>query len=142
MKQNKLPNRKSVKEFFEPNEKLKQSLEYNVTIFLFKFGICPNNIGFHYIRYAILHCVDNIKYMENMNLRLFPMIAYDFQTTKVCVNRALRASIIKAQKNNPEMMYELTGSSIKNKNGVPTVKEFIVLATYRFKEAKLIYKLK
>ena len=68
-------------------------LEIEVTEILSKMGIPANIKGYRYVRDAILYTIENPLVMDSVTKGLYPVIAQEYNTTWLRVERAIRHAI-------------------------------------------------
>ncbi len=73
------------------------------TKLLYNIGILPHLLGYKYIKEAMLYMADNPEKCKPLNKVLYPLIAEEFRTTSIRVERAIRNAIESAWKRNEKL---------------------------------------
>ena len=108
-------------------DKEKQLDEKIANIFI-SIGIPAHIKGYHYLREAIMMCVEDVELLNAITKVLYPTIAENFQTTPSRVERAIRHAIEVAwSRGRMETLDGLFGYTINTAKGKPTNSEFIAL---------------
>ncbi|MDR0918139.1 MAG: sporulation transcription factor Spo0A [Oscillospiraceae bacterium] len=109
-------------------------MEVIVTELIHQLGVPAHIKGYHYLREAILLCLDNTRLMESVTKELYPTVATRFVTTPSRVERAIRHAIeIAWDRGNVEILQEYFGYTINQQKGKPTNSEFIALLVDRIR---------
>lgn len=109
-------------------------LEVVVTEMIHQLGVPAHVKGYHYIRSAILHCIENDEMLECITKLLYPSVAEEFSTTPSRVERAIRHAIELAwDRGNVETLNSFFGYTVNTGKGKPTNSEFIALVTDKIK---------
>lgn len=109
-------------------------LEVVVTEMIHQLGVPAHVKGYHYIRSAILHCIDNDEMLECITKLLYPTVANEYSTTPSRVERAIRHAIELAwDRGNVETLNSFFGYTVNTGKGKPTNSEFIALVTDKIK---------
>lgn len=114
----------------QTNEKKKEDkdLEKDVTEMIHEIGVPAHIKGYHYLREAIMMCVEDVELLNAITKVLYPTIAENFQTTPSRVERAIRHAIEVAwSRGRMETLDGLFGYTINTGKGKPTNSEFIAL---------------
>lgn len=69
------------------------ALDVQVTRVLIALGFSPKNIGFHYIRQALVLTVQDPSLLELITKNLYPKLAKQFNTKSMDIERTLRFAI-------------------------------------------------
>lgn len=110
------------------------SLEVVVTEMIHQLGVPAHIKGYHYLRSAILHCVEDSEMLECVTKLLYPTVAEEFQTTPSRVERAIRHAIeIAWDRGDVETLNSYFGFTVNTGKGKPTNSEFIALIADRIK---------
>lgn len=105
-----------------------QDLECLVTDVIHQIGIPAHIKGYHFIRYAIMLCVENSEMINSITKLLYPTVAAKFKTTSSRVERAIRHAIELAwDRGDIDVIDSYFGYTIKSSKGKPTNSEFIAL---------------
>lgn len=107
-----------------------ETLTQKITNLLTNCGFRSNLLGFEYLRYSILYCVD--KGTVFTTKELYPQIAKKMHTTPNRVERSIRHSIESAYDRCPSKFIELMGNSIYP-DKKPCNSEFIFLVADRIR---------
>lgn len=116
-----------------PGEKVSESkeeknIENDVTEMIHEIGVPAHIKGYHYLREAIMMCVDDVEMLSAITKVLYPTIAEKFQTTPSRVERAIRHAIEVAwSRGRMETLEAMFGYTINTGKGKPTNSEFIAL---------------
>jgi two-component system response regulator (stage 0 sporulation protein A) len=103
-------------------------MEIIVTELIHQLGVPAHIKGYHYLREAILFCIDDKKLLESVTKELYPTVADKFVTTPSRVERAIRHAIeIAWDRGNVEILQDYFGYTINQQKGKPTNSEFIAL---------------
>ena len=93
-----------------------------------EIGVPAHIKGYHYLREAIMMCVEDVDMLNAITKALYPEIAKKFQTTSSRVERAIRHAIEVAwSRGRMETLDSLFGYTINTGKGKPTNSEFIAL---------------
>ncbi len=110
------------------------SIEVIVTEMIHQLGVPAHIKGYHYLRSAILHCVEDSEMLECVTKLLYPTVAEEFQTTPSRVERAIRHAIeIAWDRGDIETLNSYFGFTVNTGKGKPTNSEFIALIADRIK---------
>ena len=105
-----------------------QDLECIVTDIIHQIGIPAHIKGYHFLRYAIMLCVDDNEMINCITKLLYPTVASKFKTTSSRVERAIRHAIELAwDRGDVDVLNSYFGYTIRNTKGKPTNSEFIAL---------------
>ena len=106
----------------------RQDLECIVTDIIHQIGIPAHIKGYHFLRYAIMLCVDDNEMINCITKLLYPTVASKFKTTSSRVERAIRHAIELAwDRGDVDVLNSYFGYTIRNTKGKPTNSEFIAL---------------
>lgn len=109
-------------------QKEEKNLEKDVTEMIHEIGVPAHIKGYHYLRDAIMMCVEDVDMLNSITKVLYPTIADKFQTTPSRVERAIRHAIEVAwSRGRMETLDALFGYTINTGKGKPTNSEFIAL---------------
>ncbi|MDR1753461.1 MAG: sporulation transcription factor Spo0A [Eubacterium sp.] len=107
---------------------LPDDLEYLVTDIIHQIGIPAHIKGYHYLRSAIILCVEDTEMMNSITKLLYPEVADKYSTTPSRVERAIRHAIeIAWDRGDVETLNGFFGYTIHTGRGKPTNSEFIAL---------------
>ena len=107
---------------------MEENLEKDVTEMIHEIGVPAHIKGYHYLREAIMMCVQDVEMLNSITKVLYPTIADNFQTTPSRVERAIRHAIEVAwSRGRMETLDGLFGYTINTGKGKPTNSEFIAL---------------
>lgn len=100
-----------------------------IKLILRKLGLKTTLCGYRYIVYGMMLLQKNPSYLDFITKTLYIDIAKKFQTSSVCVERAIRTAVsIIWKTNNLKLLYEISGNEFISR---PTNKEFFGLF-YRY----------
>lgn len=109
-------------------KKNEKNLEKDVTDMIHEIGVPAHIKGYHYLREAIMMCVEDVDMLNSITKVLYPTIADKFETTPSRVERAIRHAIEVAwSRGRMETLDALFGYTINTGKGKPTNSEFIAL---------------
>ena len=112
----------------EEKEVKEKDLEKDVTEMIHEIGVPAHIKGYHYLREAIMMCVEDVDMLNSITKVLYPTIADNFKTTPSRVERAIRHAIEVAwSRGKMETLDGLFGYTINLGKGKPTNSEFIAL---------------
>lgn len=101
-------------------------LEVLVTDILREIGIPPHMKGYTYAREAIIIAVNDMNMIHTVTKGLYPAVAMKYDTTSLCVEKAIRSGIEAAQKRgNADAMQKYFGNKAARTKNRPTNAEFI-----------------
>ena len=106
------------------------NLEIIVTDIIHQIGVPAHIKGYHYLREAIMECVNDKEMLESVTKLLYPSVAKKFSTTPSRVERAIRHAIeIAWDRGDIDTLGNFFGCTINACKGKPTNSEFIALIT-------------
>ena len=112
----------------EGKETKEKDLEKDVTEMIHEIGVPAHIKGYHYLREAIMMCVEDVDMLNSITKVLYPTIADNFKTTPSRVERAIRHAVEVAwSRGKMETLDGLFGYTINLGKGKPTNSEFIAL---------------
>ena len=104
------------------------NLEIIVTDIIHRIGVPAHIKGYHYLREAIMLCVDDKEMLESVTKLLYPAVAKKFATTPSRVERAIRHAIeIAWDRGDVDVLNSFFGYTVNTGKGKPTNSEFIAL---------------
>lgn len=110
--------------------RLAEDMRVIVTDIIHQIGIPAHIKGYHYLREAILLCLDDEDMLESVTKLLYPTVAKRFNTTASRVERAIRHAIETAwDRGDLDTIQNLFGYTVNVYKGKPTNSEFIALIT-------------
>ncbi len=84
------------------------ALDLQVTRVLLALGFSPKNIGFHYIRQALILTIQDPSLLELITKNLYPELAKQFHTKSMDIERTMRFAIGDWYKDkNPDVPIEI-----------------------------------
>ena len=105
-----------------------------VTEMIHLLGVPAHVKGYHYIRSAIMHCLNDSEMLECVTKLLSPTVADEFDPTPSRVERAIRHAIELAwDRGDLETLNSFFGYTVNTGKGKPTNSEFIALVTDKIK---------
>lgn len=106
------------------------NLEIIVTDIIHQIGVPAHIKGYHYLREAIICCVNDKEMLESVTKLLYPAVAKKFATTPSRVERAIRHAIeIAWDRGDIDTLNSFFGYTVNTGKGKPTNSEFIALIT-------------
>ena len=103
--------------------------ESTVSELIHNIGVPANIKGYHFLRTAILMCIDNTENLHSITKLLYPNVAKLHNTTPARVERAIRHSIEATwNRGNPDAIHIVFGYR-PNNHPKPTNSEFIAMIT-------------
>ena len=110
------------------DDKLPSDIESHVTKIIHQIGVPAHIKGYHYLRHAIIMCVNEPEMLSNITKGLYPAVAVRFDTTASRVERAIRHAIeIAWDRGDVDTLNSYFGYTIHSLRGKPTNSEFIAL---------------
>lgn len=109
----------------KPREK---QMEMVVTDIIHQLGVPAHIKGYHYLRMAILACIQDPSLLDSVTKQLYPAVAKEYDTTSSRVERAIRHAIeIAWDRGDLDVINSYFGYTVNNCKGKPTNSEFIAL---------------
>ncbi len=109
-------------------EYIEKNLEADVTTIIHDVGVPAHIMGYHYLRDAIIMCVNDRSVLNGVTKVLYPEVANKYGSTASRVERAIRHAIeVAFSRGNMDTIEELFGYTINSGKGKPTNSEFIAL---------------
>lgn len=103
-------------------------LEMIVTDVMHQIGVPAHIKGYHYLRDAIMLCIQDSEAIDSVTKILYPTVAKRFNTTSSRVERAIRHAIEVAwDRGDIDVLNSYFGYTIHNGRGKPTNSEFIAM---------------
>lgn len=126
---------------FQPSERETRlqgnDLTSKITNMIHEIGVPAHIKGYHYLREAILICVQNDEMISAVTKLLYPAVAKQFNTTASRVERAIRHAIEVAwDRGDIDVLTSYFGYTIHNERGKPTNSEFIAMLTDKLRLEK------
>lgn len=116
-------------------------LTSKITNMIHEIGVPAHIKGYHYLREAILICVQNEEMISAVTKLLYPEVAKHFNTTASRVERAIRHAIEVAwDRGDIDVLNSYFGYTIHNERGKPTNSEFIAMLTDKLRLEKSFIK--
>ena len=114
--------------------------EYLVRQLLLELGAPDHLVGHPYVVQAVLMCLENRMYIDNITFGLYPQLAAAFDTTAARVERAIRHLVeVTWTRGDVDVLMRYFGNTVSPDKGKPTNGEFIARITniikLRMKEA-------
>lgn len=127
------------------HESVPNNIEHAVTDIIHQIGIPAHIKGYHYLRTAILLCVEDSEMINSVTKLLYPTVAKRYATMSSRVERAIRHAIeIAWDRGNVDTLNSFFGYTIHTAKGKPTNSEFIALIAdklvLRFKRPNITQK--
>lgn len=128
----------------EPRKKDTPDIEWIVTDIIHQIGIPAHIKGYHYLRTAIILCVNNSEMIDSVTKLLYPTVAKLYATTPSRVERAIRHAIeIAWDRGDVDTLDSYFGYTIHTSKGKPTNSEFVALIAdklrLKFKSGNMQY---
>ena len=118
----------------EGEQVYQHSMESRVTAIIHEIGVPAHIKGYHYLREAILYCIDNMGAINAVTKILYPEVAKRYNTTPSRVERAVRHAIEVAwDRGDLETLQKYFGYTVSNIKGKPTNSEFIAMISDRLR---------
>ncbi len=118
----------------EAEQGYQHSMESRVTAIIHEIGVPAHIKGYHYLREAILYCIDNMGAINAVTKILYPEVAKRYNTTPSRVERAVRHAIEVAwDRGDLETLQKYFGYTVSNIKGKPTNSEFIAMISDRLR---------
>ena len=101
-------------------------VESRIYFALIEVGIARRLDGFDYLKEAIMLCLEDVDYQNNLSKRLYPAIARQYNTSATCVERSIRHAVETAWlRGRLSVLQREFGNTIDSERGKPTNSEFI-----------------
>lgn len=109
-------------------QKREQSLEQVVSEKIRRLGVPAHIKGYHYMREAIIMCIEDPHAIESVTKTIYPNVAKRFSTTPSRAERAMRHAIEVAwTRGDISYAQKIFGYTVSEDKGKPTNSEFIAL---------------
>ena len=100
--------------------------EYLVRQLLLELGSPDHLVGHPYVVQAVMMCLENRMYIDNITFGLYPQLAAAFDTTAARVERAIRHLVeVTWTRGDVEVLNRYFGNTVSADKGKPTNGEFI-----------------
>ncbi|MBQ3425955.1 MAG: sporulation transcription factor Spo0A [Clostridia bacterium] len=120
---------KGIKNSISVPEK-KTDIEGNITVFLKSLGMPAHLDGYKYMRSALLFTLNDPDMISPITKRLYPALAEKYNTTKSCIERAIRHAIeVSWRRGNKKIISDIFGYDRDNLISRPTNAEYIAMTT-------------
>ncbi|MEA4912265.1 MAG: sporulation transcription factor Spo0A [Oscillospiraceae bacterium] len=114
------------------SERTEADLEVMITEIIHQIGVPAHIKGYHYLRDAIILCVEDAEMINAVTKRLYPAIAKKYKTTSSRVERAIRHAIEVAwDRGDVDTLNSYFGYTIHSLRGKPTNSEFVAMISDR-----------
>ena len=101
-------------------------VESRIYFALIEVGIARRLDGFDYLKEAIMLCLEDVDYQNNLSKQLYPAIARQYNTSATCVERSIRHAVETAWlRGRLSVLQREFGNTIDSERGKPTNSEFI-----------------
>lgn len=111
-----------------------EDIEIVVTDIIHQIGVPAHIKGYHYLRTAILLCVQDDEMINCVTKLLYPTVAKRYSTTSSRVERAIRHAIeIAWDRGDIDTLNSIFGYTVQTCKGKPTNSEFIALIADKLK---------
>ncbi|MCL2577225.1 MAG: sporulation initiation factor Spo0A C-terminal domain-containing protein [Defluviitaleaceae bacterium] len=115
------------------NTKRPTDIELKISKILSEMGIPHQNLGYYFLREAIMLIINNKYVLLNVNRHIYGALAKNHNTSRTSVERAMRHAIETAWGNGDiKSLDSFLGFEISKRKGKPTNKEFIAMIADRF----------
>lgn len=105
-------------------------VESRIYFALIEVGIARRLDGFDYLKEAVMLCMEDVDYQNNLSKRLYPEIARQYNTSATCVERSIRHAVETAwSRGRLAVLQREFGNTIDSDRGKPTNSEFIARMT-------------
>lgn len=109
---------------------ISDDMEIVVTDIIHQLGVPAHIKGYHYLRTAILHSIEDKNLLDSVTKLLYPTVAGIYDTTSSRVERAIRHAIeIAWDRGNVDTLNSFFGYTVDTGKGKPTNSEFVALIT-------------
>ena len=114
--------------------------EYLIRQLLLELGAPDHLVGHPYVVQAVMLCLENRMYIDNITFGLYPQLAAAFDTTAARVERAIRHLVeVTWSRGDLEVLNRYFGNTVSPEKGKPTNGEFVArisnIIKLRLKEA-------
>ena len=132
--------RRELTELMKARQLNRPDPEYLVRQLLLELGAPDHLVGHPYVVQAVMMCLENRMYIDNITFGLYPQLAAAFDTTAARVERAIRHLVeVTWTRGDMEVLNRYFGNTVHPDKGKPTNGEFIARITnivkLRMKEA-------
>ena len=104
--------------------------EYLIRQLLLELGAPDHLVGHPYVVQAVMLCLQDRKYIDNITFVLYPHLAAAFDTTAARVERAIRHLVeVTWTRGDVEVLNRYFGNTVSPDKGKPTNGEFIARIT-------------
>lgn len=111
-----------------------EDVEVVITDIIHQIGVPAHIKGYHYLRYAILLCIEDDDMINCVTKVLYPTVAKKYKTTPSRVERAIRHAIEVAwDRGDIDTLTSIFGYTVQTCKGKPTNSEFIALIADKLK---------
>ena len=109
-------------------------IEVIISDIMRQIGVPAHIKGYHYLRKAIILCVNDSEMLGSVTKILYPTVAKEFGTTASRVERAIRHAIEVAwDRGDVDVLSSFFGYTIQAQRGKPTNSEFIAMIADKIK---------
>ena len=109
-------------------------MEVVVTEMIHQLGVPAHIKGYHYLRNAIMHSINDPEMLESVTKLMYPTVAKEYGTTPSRVERAIRHAIeIAWDRGDVDTLNSFFGYTVNTGKGKPTNSEFIALIVDKIK---------
>ena len=108
----------------------KTDTEEQITVFLKSLGMPAHLDGYKYMRSAVLYTIDDPGMISPITKRLYPALAEKYNTSKSCIERAMRHAIeVSWQRGNKKLISDIFGYDRDSLISRPTNAEYIAMTS-------------
>ena len=112
----------------QPQKEKNINVENEISCFLKSLGIPAHLDGYKYIRSALLYTINDPSIISPITKKLYPALAEKYNTTKNCIERAMRHAIeVSWQRGNKKLLSDIFGYCRDNIISRPTNAEYIAM---------------
>jgi len=111
-----------------------KSVDLLISSYMNSIHILPNVSGYYYLLTAIKLAVKDLLILDSITKKLYPMVANEYNTTPARVERSMRHAIESSfRRGSLQMLEEMFGNSVNEKQGKPSNSEFVALMANRIR---------
>ena len=112
----------------QPHKEVTVNVENEISVFLKSLGMPAHLDGYKYIRSALLYTINDPGIISPITKKLYPALAEKYNTTKNCIERAMRHAIeVSWQRGNKKLLSDIFGYCRDSVISRPTNAEYIAM---------------
>ena len=112
----------------QPQKEGAVNIENEISFFLKSLGLPAHLDGYKYIRSALLYTINDPGIISPITKKLYPTLAEKYNTTKSCIERAIRHAIeVSWQRGNKKLISDIFGYCRDSIISRPTNAEYIAM---------------